>query len=129
DAFGFEEGLLGKRRRVKVATDTEKFIVSGLALDAAGKNLFVAGTWGHGVRIVPLDDPEKRRHVELPKDSHPYTCLPARDGKRLFVSLWAGGGGVAVVDLEGGKHAETWKTALHPTEMALSPDGKTLYVA
>ena len=111
-----------------MAGPKERFIVGGLALDAEGKTLFAAGTWGHGVRIVPLSDPEKPRKVELPTDSYPYTCLPAKDGKRLFVSLWAGEG-VAVIDLGTDKVAATWKTELHPTEMALSPDGSTLYVA
>src|SRR5207249_5008960 len=96
--------------------------------DRAGKTLFVAGPWGDSARIVPVDEPEKRRVVELPKNSYPYLCLPDGDGRRLFVSLW-GAAAVAVVDLAGGKVTATWKTDSHPTELALSPDGKTLYVA
>jgi 6-phosphogluconolactonase (cycloisomerase 2 family) len=126
--FAFDEGLLGKGKKIRVSPEKEKFIVGGLALDAAGKNLFVAGTWGHRVRIVPLNDPEKQRTIELPRDSYPYTSLPSKDGKRLFISLWAASG-VAEVDLEHGKIMATWKTDLHPTEMTLSPDGKTLFVA
>src|SRR5262249_797499 len=42
--------------------------------------------------------------------------------------LWAKAA-VAVIDLETKKPAATWPTEKHPTEMVLSPDGKTLYVA
>ncbi|MFO0842404.1 MAG: bifunctional YncE family protein/alkaline phosphatase family protein [Gemmataceae bacterium] len=127
-AFSFDDGLLGKARRLEVAPGKEKFIVGGLATDAEGQTLYVAGTWGHAVRIVPVADPKGVRSVALEKDSYPYTCLPAKDGKRLFVSRWAGGG-VAVIDLAAAKVTATWPTERHPTEMALSPDGKTLYVA
>jgi DNA-binding beta-propeller fold protein YncE len=125
-AFAFDAGLLGRRREIRICPAEDDFVVGGLAVDKAGKTLFAAGTWGHSVRIVPLDDPAKVRAVPMPAGSHPYTCLP--DGKRLLVSLWAASG-VAVVDLATGKVKETWKTESHPTEMALSPDGKTLYVA
>jgi sugar lactone lactonase YvrE len=127
-AFTFDEGLLSRRREILVAELKEKFVVGGVTTDGTGKTLYVAGTWGDGVRIVPVDDPDKRRHVALPKDSYPYVCLPDKEGKRLFVSLW-GAGGVAVIDLAGDKVVTTWKTDSHPTELALSPDGNTLYVA
>ncbi|MFO0876348.1 MAG: alkaline phosphatase family protein [Gemmataceae bacterium] len=127
-AFAFEEGLLGKPRKIEVGSAKERFIVGGLALDEAGQTLYAAGTWGHAVRIVPLASPAKRRSVALPKDSYPYTCLPAKDGKRLFVSQWATGG-IAVIDLAAASVQATWVTERHPTEMVLTPDGKTLYVA
>jgi DNA-binding beta-propeller fold protein YncE len=128
-AFAFAEGLLGRRREVRVAGLKEKFIPGGLAVDAAGKTLFAAGTWGDAVAVVPLAEPERRHRVPLGKGSYPYACLPEPGGKRLFVSLW-GKSAVAVVDLEREKAAPTlWATDSHPTEMALSPDGKALFVA
>ena len=87
----------------------------------------------------PPSPPDGRKEIDaaaaedmgaaMPKDnSYPYTCLPSADGKQLFVSLWANAK-VAVVDLEANKVIAGWATAAHPTEMALSPDGKVLYVA
>src|SRR5262245_52623245 len=64
-AFSFEDGLLGKAKKLTVAGPKERFIVGGLSVDADGKTLFAVGTWGHGVRIVPLSDPEKVRKVDL----------------------------------------------------------------
>jgi DNA-binding beta-propeller fold protein YncE len=127
-AFTFDDGLLGSRREIAVAGPKEKFVVAGLATDRKGETLYAAGPWGNAVRIVPLSDPQKRRSVDLPKDSYPHVCLPDSEGKRLFVSLW-GAEGVAVVDLTTDRVAATWKTDSHPTELALSPDGTTLYVA
>ena len=61
-------------------------------------------------------------------NSFPYTVLVEPGGKRAFVTLWANAK-VAVIDLETNAVATAWPTAAHPTEMALSPNGKTLYVA
>jgi DNA-binding beta-propeller fold protein YncE len=126
--YTFDNGLLGRHRRIRVSTRKKTFIPCGLATDAAGQTLFAAGVWGHAVCIVPLDPPDERRTVTLEKESYPYACLPEPGGKRLFVSLW-GKSAIAVIDLESDKVAASWPTDSHPTEMALAPDGKTLYVA
>jgi DNA-binding beta-propeller fold protein YncE len=126
-AFDFARGLLSRPRRIAVAAVTNKFIPAGLAVDATGRTLFAAGAWGDAVCQVPLDNPDNRRTVKLPKDSYPYACLPGRRG-RLFVTLW-GKAAVAVVDRRDNKVLATWPTESHPTEMALSRAGDLLYVA
>ncbi|MDB5386711.1 MAG: vgb 1, partial [Planctomycetaceae bacterium] len=75
-----------------------------------------------------IANPEQAQRIALPPKSYPYTTLPTPDGKRVYVSLW-GGAAVAVVNLETRKLDATWTVDSHPTEMALSTDGKTLYVA
>jgi sugar lactone lactonase YvrE len=128
-AFSFEGGLLGRRAPIQLGIPAgSKFIPAGVALDKAGKRVFAAGTWGHAVALVSLDAPGRPRIVALEQETFPYTVLPDMAGSRLFISLW-GRAAVAVLDVEEGKVLETWKTDSHPTEMALSPDGKTLFVA
>jgi DNA-binding beta-propeller fold protein YncE len=127
-AFDCADGYLGHHRELRVAPDEEKFIVCGVAVDSAGRNLFVAGPWGDAVCVLPVDEPDHRAMVALGKHSYPYTCLPDKAGKLLYVSLWHQAA-VAVVDLAERKVLDTWPTEKHPTEMALAPDGKTLYVA
>jgi DNA-binding beta-propeller fold protein YncE len=127
-SFAFGDGLLSRPRQIAVAALKDKFIPAGVAVSADSKTLFACGTWGDGVAIVPLDEPDRRRTVELEKGSYPYACLPEPGGKRLFVSRW-GLKSVAVVELATGKVAATWTTESHPTEMALTPDGKTLFVS
>jgi YVTN family beta-propeller protein len=127
--FCFEDGYLTKPRAVPVGNGPAgKFIPAGLAVDRTGKWLYAAGAWGHGVCLVPLDAPERRVTVDLGKDSYPYACLPDLEGKRLYVSLWAKAT-VAVVNLDEQRMSNFYATERHPTEMLLSPDGKTLYVA
>jgi YVTN family beta-propeller protein len=64
----------------------------------------------------------------VPGNTFPYAVLVEPSGKRAFVSLWAASA-VAVVDLEKNEAVARWATESHPTEMALSPDGKALYVS
>jgi sugar lactone lactonase YvrE len=127
-AFTFADGLLSGQKKLKIADPTTKFVVAGLATDADGRTLFAAGPWGDAVCLLPLADPEGRRTVKLDQGSYPYACLAEPKGKRLFVSLWAKAA-VAVLDRDEGKVLAAWPTERHPTEMALSPDGKTLFVA
>jgi DNA-binding beta-propeller fold protein YncE len=126
--FRFDAGYLSRPEKVFVASLKEKFIAGGLAVDPLGRWLYVAGTWGDAVCLLPLEEPAKRIRVFLGKGSYPYTCLvdPAR--KRLYVSLWSKAQ-LAVIDLESRKLINTFATERHPTEMLLSPDGKLLYVA
>ena len=120
--------MLSDHREIAAAPVKDKFVVSGVAVDSAGRTLFAAGAWGDAVALIPLDKPGERRAVALEKGSYPYACLPNAKGDRLFVSLW-GKAGVAVIDTAEAKVVATWKTESHPTEMALSPDGKSLFVA
>lgn len=78
--------------------------------------------------MVPVDSPEKLRHVRFEPGDYPYAVLPNRDGTRLYVSLW-GRSAVAVVDVARESIETTWKVDSHPTEMTASPDGSLLYVA
>jgi DNA-binding beta-propeller fold protein YncE len=64
----------------------------------------------------------------LPTDPYPYACLLDEPRGRLYVSLWAQAA-VAVIDLATRRLLDRWPTQEHPNEMALTPDGKTLFVA
>jgi YVTN family beta-propeller protein len=138
-AYEFDEGLLSRHRPIPVADPKTKFIVAGVAIDPAGKLLAVAGPWGDAVALVPIENPSDRVTISFDKESYPYSCLIDQTGKHVYVSLW-NKATVAVIDLnsllfgrgkEGNLEAVPgrWTTEKHPTEMVLSPDGKTLFVA
>ena len=126
--FEFTEGLLGKHRKRILVDEKQKFIAGGLAIDAAGKTLYAAGTWGHAVCVLPLNESESRTLIPLEKESFPYACTVDGPRRRLYVSLWSKAA-VAVIDLVTNQVVQTWTTEKHPTEMLLAPNGKTLFVA
>jgi DNA-binding beta-propeller fold protein YncE len=127
-AFDFADGLLARHRELAVASPKDTFIPAGLALDPAGKTLFVAGPWGDVVCLLPLDALDQRTTLSLGKKSYPYGCAVDPAGKRLYVSLW-NKAAVAVIDPAAKNVVATWPTEKHPTEMALTADGRTLFVA
>jgi len=126
--FEFDDGLLGKRRMLRVAEEKSTFVPGGMTVSPDGTTLYVCGPWGGAVCVLPIDRPQDRRTITLEPDSYPYACVLAPDGKRLFVSQWSKAS-VVVIDLEAGKVTATWPTELHPTEMLLAPNGKALFVA
>src|SRR5579883_2189044 len=127
-AYEFEDGLLSRHRELRVAPVMQKFIPGGLAFDPTRRLVIAAGTWGGGVCLVPLDNPEKRTTIGLGKDSFPYACAVDAAARRLYVSLW-NKAALAVIDLEADKVLGTWPTEKHPTEIVLAPGGKALFVA
>jgi DNA-binding beta-propeller fold protein YncE len=125
-AFDFKEGLLSGAQNLTLANGS---FAGGLALDGEGKQLAVAGTWGHVVKLLRTDDAAaKPVSLKMDAKSYPYACLfdPAR--KRLYVSLWAKAK-IAVLELNPPKIVANYSTEQHPTEMLLSADGKQLYAA
>ena len=127
--FAYRQGgYLSDHVELRVAPPKEKYVPAGISLAADAKTLYVACPWGDTVCFLPTDPTAEPKHLALAKDDYPYTTLPTKDGKRLFVSLW-GHAVVAAVNLETKQVEARWKTDQHPTEMLLSADEKTLYVA
>lgn len=125
--FDFEDGFLFKERKLKIAD--KKFIPGALAV--AGQTIFVPGVFGDAVAIASDPAPAKglasSAFIPTGKDSYPFACLRGKD-RKLYVSLW-NKAAVAVIDLKQDAVVATLPTEKHPTEMALSPDEKTLFVA
>src|SRR5207245_9430383 len=113
-AYQFEDGSLFRHKTIAVAKETEKFIPGGLAVDAVGKTLYVAGTWGDAVCVVPLESPDKRVAINLDKGSYPYACTVDPAGKRLFVSLW-NRAAIGVIDVGEKRVVATWPSEKNPT--------------
>jgi DNA-binding beta-propeller fold protein YncE len=127
-SFRFADGYLYEPRQLKIPDVEGKFIVSGLAVDPAGRFLCAAGTWAGAVALLPLNGKGAAGTVPLGKDSYPFTCLVDGPRNRVYVSLWSKAA-VAVVDLGEKRLVHTFATERHPTEMVLGPGGKTLFVA
>src|SRR6516162_428726 len=87
-SFDFDDGFVSRHRQFQIVPVTKKFIPTGLAIDPTGRTLFVAGSFGHSLCILPLAEPHKSRRIDLGPDSYPYACQVDPDGGRVFVSLW-----------------------------------------
>jgi DNA-binding beta-propeller fold protein YncE len=58
--WDFDKGLLHNARTVDIKSGAQRMVAGGLALDPAGRELFVAAVWADAVVRVPLDNPENR---------------------------------------------------------------------
>ncbi|MFN2540376.1 MAG: bifunctional YncE family protein/alkaline phosphatase family protein [Mycobacteriales bacterium] len=118
----------------------------GLAVDPARKLVYVAN-WadeagrGNGVgtvSVVDLRNPLRPREVAWVKvGHHPVAVQLSKDRRRLFVAN-TNDDSVSVVDVSGRprvvatqsvRPVEGAPAGAHPDALALSPDGKTLFVA
>lgn len=126
--YDFKDGYLSNRTEISVAPQKSNFVTTGLSLDTTGKKILAAGCWSHSISITPLDNPENRSMVDLKADSYPFALLAIPNKETALVSLW-GASSIALIDTKDAKLLATWPTESHPTEMTLSPDNKTLFVA
>jgi YVTN family beta-propeller protein len=125
--FEFSRGLLGNPRTIPLGGAGDKLVVGGLAMDAAGRDLFACCTWGDIVVRVPVDNPDNRTVIHVgkakPKKAEGPKGEPASppDGRkdpkegdpRKKEPAGTGAG------LEG----------VHPYTCLPDPDGKRLYVS
>jgi DNA-binding beta-propeller fold protein YncE len=125
--FDFSRGLLGNHRAIGLAGVGERLVVGGLAMDAAGRDLFACCTWGDLVVRVPVENPENRAVINVGKarpaakggpkgepPSPPDGRKDPKDGDPRDREKASTGPG-----LEG----------VHPYACLPDPDGKRLYVS
>src|SRR5579862_540010 len=150
-SFHFEDGRVSNPHDIRLRATNEIGVVAGLAVDPGGQSLYAANVFGQSVSVVGLrtnsvidialtpdsltnsfetvTKPAHSVDVELNHEGvFPYACRIDATQRRLYVSLW-GNAEVAVVDLDSRKVIGYWSTQEHPNEMALTANGKTLFVA
>jgi YVTN family beta-propeller protein len=124
----------------------------GIAVNDKGDKIYVTLSRNNTLAVVSLKD---RKITEIPVGMAPYGVILKSNGK-AYVTNWGGrhpeegdstynssgsqilvdpgtgaasSGSVSVVDLEKNKEIKYIGVGLHPSGMALSPDGRLLYVA
>lgn len=126
--FDFKDGFLTNHRQLEIVPPRRKFIPGGLAISKDAERLFVCGTFADALKVVDLSTNKVTGSLELAKESYPYAALSDGGRGRLYVSLW-NAAAIAVIDSTTLKVVSQWPTESHPTEMALTADGKRLFVA
>ncbi|HKE84359.1 MAG TPA: bifunctional YncE family protein/alkaline phosphatase family protein [Vicinamibacterales bacterium] len=124
---------------------------SGLSLNANGTRVYIALNQTNQVAVI--DTATRAILTRIPVGTFPYTTVLSTDGTKVYVSNWGGripgpgdttdgmfpvavdprtgipiSGTVSVVDTTSNTVVKSIDVGLHPTGMALSPDGSRLYV-
>jgi YVTN family beta-propeller protein len=125
----------------------------GLALSPDEKTLYACLSRNNSLAVIDLT--EGKLTKEIPVGVAPYDVLITADGSRAYISNWGGrrptekertagssgtacladergvacSGTVACVELATGKELAQVDVGLHPADLKLSADGRTLYVA
>jgi DNA-binding beta-propeller fold protein YncE len=126
--FHFADGYLYGHKVHELPKSKTALVAAGLACSVDGSCVYAACCLGDRLCILHPDHAGDLGQIGLPARSYPYLPVVARKTNRLYLSLW-GKSAVAVIDLDRRVVSSIWPSGSHPTEMALSPDEETLYVA
>jgi YVTN family beta-propeller protein len=125
----------------------------GIALSPDEKTAFVCLSLKNSLALVDLESDKLIR--DIPVGIAPYDVVVSPDGKMAYVSNWGGrppgktdrtadsygtpvlvdkrgaalSGTISVIDLKGNRELREIATGLHPSGLALSAGGRTLFVA
>ncbi len=100
--------------------------IGGVAVSPDAGRLFAVDVSAQTLSAVDLHTRRVVRSVQLPAE--PYTTLVAPDGGTVFVSLW-GGAKILLFDARTLDARGEITTGEHPNAMALTKDGRRLFVA
>jgi DNA-binding beta-propeller fold protein YncE len=100
--------------------------VGGIGVTPDGTRLCAVHVLGQLINLVDAAARTVSATVNLPAE--PYSCLPSKNGRTFFVSLW---GGAKVLLFDTATLAAKGEVAVgeHPNAMVESADGKRLFVA
>ena len=110
--------------RKKVQDDGKEHFYLNLSLDTAGQRAFVTDSKQPEVLVVNLKDGSVMQKIAAP-ESLAVLFNPARN--EAYVTHREAGK-VSVIDAKTYKVTKTYDTPVYPNSLALSADGKTLYV-
>lgn len=110
--------------RKKVQDDGKEHFYLNLSLDTAGQRAFVTDSKQPEVLVVNLKDGSVMQKIAAP-ESLAVLFNPARN--EAYVTHREAGK-VSVIDAKTYKVTKTYDTPVNPNSLALSADGKTLYV-
>jgi YVTN family beta-propeller protein len=105
--------------RIQVGDEPE-----GIAVSPDGRTLYVAN---QGSRMLSVVDARTRKVTSVRLRSNPRFVTTSRDGRRVFVSMYAddkSGSGVAVLDARTREVTKYMTTGQQPYTLSVAPDGR-----
>ena len=124
--FSYADGAVTRVRTIPLPAHNGDTMVGGLAIAPNGRTLFATRVFAMTVSRIDLSNGQVTHTAALPAE--PYSCVLSPDGRILYVSLW-GGSRVRVYEAETLYLLGEWASGEHPNAMAISSDGKRLFVA
>src|SRR5437762_426391 len=124
--FSFVDGVIARTRAFALPAAPAETFASGLTISRDGRTLYVTRLFAMTLSSIDVASGVVTKTVPL--QAEPYTALASADGRFVFVSLW-GGSVVEVYAADSLTLVTEMFTAEHPNAMAISPDGKRLFVA
>ncbi len=103
-----------------------KIGITGLALNADNSLLFAVTREDNSLYVC--DTKTDKIVKQIPLSAEAYTCLLNPQKNELYISIW-GGDKVDVYDLNKEMIVDSFATESHPNDMALTKNGKFLFVA
>lgn len=103
-----------------------KICITGLDVDNARNRIYAVTKEDDALYVCSLKT--KKTVKRVPLGAEAYTCLLSPDRKLLYISLW-GGRKVVIYNTQKGKITGSINTESHPNDMALTKNGKYLFVA
>ncbi|HEV3057510.1 MAG TPA: bifunctional YncE family protein/alkaline phosphatase family protein [Vicinamibacterales bacterium] len=124
--FTYADGTLTSARTFTLPAQKGDTFAGGLAVSGDGRWLYATRLFAMTLSAIDLTSGQVTETISLPAE--PYTCVVSPDGQTVFVSLW-GGQQVRAYAVNPLREKMTLDTGEHPSAMALSLDGKRLFVA
>ncbi len=125
--FAFADGAITRARTFALpGANTPENFAAGLSISRDGRTLFATRLFALTLSTIDVASGAVTKTVTLP--SEPYSTLPSSDGQLVYVSMW-GGASVRAYTASGLTLASEMSSGEHPNAMALSKDGKRLFVA
>ena len=91
-----------------------------------GRTLYATRVFAMTLSSIDVASGQVTKTIALPAE--PYTCIIAPDGRTVYVSLW-GGRQVRGYSADSLTETMVFRTGEHPSAMAISADGRRLFVA
>ena len=104
----------------------DKIGIAGIDADNARERIYAVTKEDNSLYVCDLKN--KTILKKIPLGAEAYTCLLSPDKKMLYISLW-GGGKVAIFDTHKEKIIGEIATESHPNDMAITSNGKYLFIA
>jgi DNA-binding beta-propeller fold protein YncE len=120
------DGTLTRARTFALPAVTGDSFAGGLAISRDGRTLYATRVFAMTVSAIDLASGQVINTVQLAAE--PYTVIVSPDGKLVFISLW-GGARVEVLRADTLAPVAELSADDHPNAMAVSSDGRRLFVA